>query len=386
MDPGPLHEALRPHRPRLLTPALIIDLDAVAHNARAMFERAGPGRWRPHIKTVKQSRIIGILLDVGVRHFKCATIGELQLVLETADAQIEDAVDVLVAYPPTEAACGAILSVRAQHPRHRVQLLVDNAAHAAALDQWVGQMAPGQKVDAMLDVNMGMDRTGIEPEDWQRDAGRLDTLRNLELTGLHGYDGHWKWDQRDEAHRAYDRLMTLSKGLPAMEFIITSGTHSYAHALAYDGFGTGEATHQISAGTIVLSDLRSGPAAEDLGLQQAAFVATRVISAPAIDRVTLDAGSKAIAPDMPPPACAVVGHRNLEPMHASEEHRPVKVTKGVAPDHGDLLFLVPEHICTTVNLYRRALYLRDGQVAGDGPVEAMSRSLWQDEWQPGADR
>lgn len=384
MDPAALHRALLPHRDRLLTPALVIDLDAAEHNARAMAERAGPSRWRPHVKTLKQSALVGVLLDVGVRHFKCATVDELDLVLRTASSRTPDPVDVLVAYPPSRPTCEAILAVQARESnrRHRVQLLLDSTGHARAVDAWVREAAPHEPVDAMLDVNLGMDRTGSAPEQWQRDASRLDPLTHLRITGLHGYDGHFTWDQRDAAHRAFDELCGLARILEPLQFLVTSGTHGYAHALAYSRFQADDTswTHQVSPGTLVLSDLRSQDAAEDLDLRQAAFVATRVISAPTIDRITLDAGSKAIAPDMPAPSCAVVGHRNLEPLTASEEHRPVRVTKGVAPEVGDMLFLVPEHVCTTVNLYRRAVYLRDGGVIGDGPVEAMAHSLWRDDW------
>ena len=55
-------------------------------------------RWRPHVKTVKQSAIVELLLDAGVRRFKCATLEELTMVLATAERR-DTAVDVLLAYP-----------------------------------------------------------------------------------------------------------------------------------------------------------------------------------------------------------------------------------------------------------------------------------------------
>ena len=39
-----------------------------------------------------------------------------------------------------------------------------------------------------------------------------------------------------------------------------------------------------------------------------------------IARVTLDAGSKGISPDVEPPACKIVGWPGLDPQRASEEH------------------------------------------------------------------
>ena len=45
--------------------------------------------------------------------------------------------------------------------------------------------------------------------------------------------------------------------------------------------------------------------------------------------------------------------------------------------HYDALgLLVPDHVCTTVNLYRRALLLRGGAVIGETAIEAASHRLW----------
>jgi D-serine deaminase-like pyridoxal phosphate-dependent protein len=127
---------------------------------------------------------------------------------------------------------------------------------------------------------------------------------------------------------------------------------------------------------VLLSDLRSDPAARALGLRQAAFVATRVIARPRPDRITLDAGSKAIAPDRPAPSCAVLGRPELEPLSPSEEHLPVRVRGGDVPARGEVLWLVPDHVCTTVNLYREAVYVRGDAPVGRGAVEAAGRRSW----------
>jgi D-serine deaminase-like pyridoxal phosphate-dependent protein len=379
-----LESALSPHVGRLLTPALVIDLDAAEHNVRAMIARAGhPDRWRPHVKTVKQSAIVQALLAAGVRQAKCSTLDELALVLETArEREVE--VDVLLAYPPSAPVCAGALALRAAHPRSTVQLLADGCDHLAMLDDWVASAGAATPVDVFLDVDVGMHRTGASRHAWSAGKEVLRSLASLRVVGLHGYDGHIEWHEEEEAHRGYDALCELARELPRpddLRFVITSGTHSYAHALAHPGLADGPWRHQVSPGTVVLSDLRSKEAAQDLGLQQAAFVASRVIST-GEDRVTLDAGSKALAPDMPPPACAVIGWPHLEPMQAHEEHRPARIGGGPAPALGTLLFLVPDHVCTTVNLYSSVLYVRGDELARGGSVEAAGHSLWLTEAGP----
>jgi D-serine deaminase-like pyridoxal phosphate-dependent protein len=367
-----LTRALAPLLDELLTPALVVDLDAVAHNIAATIERVGgPQRWRPHLKTCKQAVIVAQMLDAGLRHFKVATPDELDLLLQTA-AKVEG-VDVLFAYPAARATLRAVLSL-ARASTARVCVLADSLAHLEQLAHDATQLGWQQPLPVMLDVDLGMHRTGSTPEVWR---SLTELPSPLALVGLHGYDGHLGWDRRAEAHAGYDQLCELATTLAlALDLdltnieLVTSGTHSYGHALAHARLSEGPWSHRVSPGTIVLSDLRSHAAAADIGLRQAAFVATRVISV-APGRVTCDAGSKAITPDGSPPTCAVLDHPELTPLRASEEHLPCELARqSAAPALGQLLWLIPDHVCTTVNLHREAVWLRDGRFAGFGPVAA----------------
>jgi D-serine deaminase-like pyridoxal phosphate-dependent protein len=232
----------------------------------------------------------------------------------------------------------------------------------------------------LLDVDVGMQRTGTSVARWQRAWDAVVGNEGVRIAGLHGYDGHLGWSAEAAAHDGYDQLVELAQKLPRPKKkrdklqVVTSGTHSFDHALRHKGLGDGPWQHQVSPGTLVLSDLRTKEPAEALGLQQAVFVATRVISRPGSDRVTLDAGSKAMNPDRSDPACAVLGWPNLETLEPSEEHRPAVAREGERPQFGDLLFLVPAHACTTVNLHRYVHYIEGGEHVARGPVEAMSRT------------
>lgn len=372
-----LTRALAPMLDELLTPALVIDLDAVAHNIAATIERVGgPDRWRPHLKTCKQAVVIALMLDAGLRHFKVATPDELDLLLQTAAAHAgAEAVDVLFAYPASRAALAAVLSL-ARTSTARVTVLADSPTHLDQLARDATQLGWHDPLAVMLDVDLGMHRTGSTPEVW-RSLSELPAP--LALAGLHGYDGHLGWDQRAEAQLGYDRLCELATALSQLAApgemieLLTSGTHSYAHALTHAALREGGWQHRISPGTIVLSDLRSHAAAADIGLRQAAFVATRVISV-GPGRVTCDAGSKAITPDGKAPTCAVLDHPELTPLRASEEHLPCELGElagqAAAPALGQLLWLIPDHVCTTVNLHREAVWVQDGRFAGFGPVAA----------------
>ncbi|MGB1699942.1 MAG: D-TA family PLP-dependent enzyme, partial [Nannocystaceae bacterium] len=200
---------------------------------------------------------------------------------------------------------------------------------------------------------------------------------DLSFRGLHGYDGHHRSHERSAAHTSYDSLVQLARTLelqPA-HTVITSGTHSYEHALVHGGLSEGPWQQEVSPGTIVLSDLRSAHAADALSLRQAVFVASRVVSV-GEGRVTLDAGSKALNPDVRPPHCALLGWPELEVGSPSEEHLPVWGPTDAMPALGELVWIVPAHACTTVNLYQEALYVRDGTYAGAGTIDAAGHPLW----------
>ncbi len=379
-----LASAVEPRLDDVLTPALVIDLDAVDHNLAAMIRRVGsPARWRPHIKTVKQSRIVEALLRARVHQLKCATLDELALALRVADG-LGVVVDVMVAYPLSPPAVRGLVAIMAAHPKDTVRIVADSPAHLRRLDAQLGELGCPDGLSVMLEVDTGMHRTGTPADRWRDAADELGTA-HAPVSGLHGYEGHVEWEERDAAAAGYAQLVALAK-LPALagriDVIVTSGTHAYHHALADEGLADGPWTHQVSPGTIVLSDLRTAPAAADIGLRQAAFVLTRVVSNPAPDRVTLDAGSKGIAPDRPAPGCAVLGWPGLVPLTPSEEHLPLRLERGDAPAAGEPLWLVPEHVCTTVNLYRTALYVRSGTWVDVGEVEASGRTQLVSAFEP----
>lgn len=366
--------ALAPILDELITPALVLDLDAVDHNIAATLRRVGdPQRWRPHLKTSKQAVVIEALLGQGVTCFKVATLDELALALACAG---ERSIDVLIAHPLTRPAFEASRRLAAAHPSARVQWLADSPEHLDALTSWA-RHAP---LLAALDVDLGMARTGSPPERWTAWLAQAERARRVAITSLHGYDGHLRASDREAAHAGYDRLLALADaaaeaGLATLARLdlVTSGTHSFSLALDHPGLARGPARHQISPGTIVLCDRRSAHAAAELGLRQAAFVAARVISRGA-ERVTLDAGSKSITPDGDPPVCEVVDHPELVPLRASEEHLPCRLAPGArAPELGALVWLVPDHVCTTVNLHREALWIRGDRLVGRGPIASGHR-------------
>ena len=139
----------------VLTPALAVYPEIVASNIQAMLRLLGGDgdRWRVHIKTAKLGYTLGMLIESGVRNFKCATTLELLVAAESG------ASDVLVAYPMVGANARRLGEIAEQFKEVRISVLAENAEQVR---QWAAS-----RVGVFLDINPGMNRTGIAQEQKQ---------------------------------------------------------------------------------------------------------------------------------------------------------------------------------------------------------------------------
>jgi D-serine deaminase-like pyridoxal phosphate-dependent protein len=130
----------------------------------------------------------------------------------------------------------------------------------------------------------------------------------------------------------------------------------------------------VSPGTVVYCDATSLSQLPEYQYLPAAIVMTRVVSHPAPDIITCDAGHKTVSADAGIPTCTVLGHPELEPLVPSEEHLPMRVADGAAvPAIDELLYLVPRHVCPTVNNFDDAVIISDRKVIAVEPVSARGR-------------
>jgi D-serine deaminase-like pyridoxal phosphate-dependent protein len=355
---------------RLLTPALVIDAQAVDANIEATLSALGgnAGRWRPHVKTAKLAWTIERLLAHGVTAFKCATTRELQAL---ADA---GATDVLFAMPLMKASAVRLAEIGGRHPELVVSALTDAVA---MLDHWPAG------VGLTIDLDVGMHRTGLDVDDHEAVlALAVQALeRGIALAGLHAYDGHLgslpPRERRIEVHAALDRVAAVAErlieaGIP-IRLITTSGSLTFVDAVGHEPLASLGVPHQVSPGTVVYFDLTSERhLGGSLGHRAAAHVVACVISAPREGWITCDAGHKAVSADAGVPTCAVAGRPDLEPGTPSEEHLPIHGTARL-PALGELLALVPRHVCPTINLFDSAILLDAGNPPRVIPVTARGR-------------
>jgi len=357
----------------VMTPALLVYPDAIGANIAAILTTLGGAgdRWRAHVKTAKLAFTMRMLADCGVTNFKCATTLELVVACESG------ARDVLVAYPVVGANARRVREIAQSFPAVRVSILAENEEQ---IRQW-----SGSRLGVFLDVNPGMNRTGIEQDHRDEIVALTRTIRSagLPFRGLHYYDGHFggldESERTPAAHRGYEQLLKVVEALEQsglrVEEVITAGTPTFPASLAFAGFRGRQFVHRISPGTVVYNDATSlAQLPVSLGLQPAVLVMTCVVSHPRAGIITCDAGHKSVSADAGVPTCIVAGHPELAPLGPSEEHLPMAVAEGAAaPKVGDILYLIPRHVCPTVNNFDSAILVRNNKVESLEKVSARGR-------------
>ena len=143
---------------QLDSPALVFYQERMTANIEKLKQSIHDlNRLRPHVKTHKTIEITLQLLEAGITKFKCATIAEAEML------GISKAPDVLLAYQPTGPKIDRFIQLIKTYPETSFSCLIDNEfslksiAHAA--------LAAGVIVRLFIDLNVGMNRTGIQPED-----------------------------------------------------------------------------------------------------------------------------------------------------------------------------------------------------------------------------
>ena len=371
---------------RLCSPSLVIYADVLRQNVERVIKACGGAhRWQPHIKTVKSKDMIRELINSGVKQFKCATSREAELLGQTLRGRGDGPFEVVVSYPHTGPTLARIAAAAracrygnasdgdAEEDIVSWAVIVEDVAGAREVVEAgrtrdpllnIGSFDEDRPValDVYLDINPGMNRTGCPLDNALATARAIRAEVGERFSGLHMYDGHaggllkeHSGDRRklDAAlFPLYDKLLEIDGALGATCTLITAGTPALLSSVAHAGLAvTGR--HRVSAGTIVLGDLRSFDECP-VGLEPAAVVVSRCVSNPTAGVYTLDAGVKALAADAGDPLCQIIGKTDYALRKASEEHLPVECAS-IAK--GDVLYLVPKHICPTVNLAETALWV-----------------------------
>ncbi len=349
------------------TPALCLDLPAVERNIDRManFLRGHRARLRPHSKTHKSPAIAEMQLAAGAIGITCAKLGEAEVM---AAAGVRD---ILVANQIVGSTKIARLMLLARATD--IMVAVDDADNVAEVD--AAARASGLTLRVLVEVNVGLNRCGVEPGDATLAlARRVVSAPGLRFEGLMGYEGHAVFvPDRDERKGQTDAA--LAALMYARDCLIEDGIEvkivSGGGTGTFDITGAHAGMTEIQAGSYATMDANYREVVK-VPFEYGVFVAAEVISTARPGAAVVDLGMKAITKDFGMPK--VGAPEGWEIVALSEEHATLKSTGGRPLHLGDRVMIYPNHGCTTINLHDRFFALRDGRVEAIWPVAARGKS------------
>lgn len=339
------------------TPALAIYPDRVKNNIDALVKSIDDvKRLRPHIKTHKSSEVTKMMLAAGIRKFKCATIAEAEMLA------IAGAPDVILAYQPVGPKANRLAELTKKFPSTSFAALVDNLEVTKHISKVFADS--DQTLPVYIDLNVGMNRTGIVPQKALTLYEAASSLNGIKIVGLHAYDGHIRdvdfAERTKKSDEAFTHVLALRDTIES-KFniklaIVAGGTPTYSvHCKRKEV--------ECSPGTFVYWDKGYEDILKEQRYQHAALVISRIVSKPTDDTICVDLGHKAIAAENPlDKRVFFLNAPDITPTGHSEEHMVFKIAPGSSYEVGDVLYGVPFHVCPTIALHDRPAIVVDHQV------------------------
>lgn len=358
----------------LETPAVVVDLDVMDRNLSRMaaYCRKHNLLLRPHTKSHKIPELAKLQLASGASGITVAKLGEAEVMLEAGIT------DILIAYPIVGEEKTQRLASFAE--RAAITVALDSEAAALAISEAVSQR--GAKVGILVELDVGFHRCGVANEaEASTLAKKIASLPGLELKGVMFFPGHFtvppekRTELRVGVNDLLDRVQeTFARdGLPLANISGGSTPTAYESELFHG-------VNEVRPGMYIFNDKTTvGISAAELG-DCALSVLVTVVSTSVSGRAIVDGGSKTFSSDRYQ-AEDLVGFGLVKEDHAavveklSEEHGHLNVQKSERRYRvGERLSIIPNHVCTTVNLHDQIYGVRNERVeavwnvAGRGKV------------------
>lgn len=343
------------------TPCAVIDLDVVERNiakAQTLCDNAGVAN-RPHIKTHKSPLLAQMQIAAGAQGITCQKLGEADVM---ANAGISD---IIIATNLLGAARSGRLS--ALQKRMPLKVCADNPVSLSEYSK--AAISANRVLDVLIECDTGQLRAGVEtPTEALKLAQIIKDDPMLNFVGLLFYPSLESWPQ---TQLFYDEVKVglTQIGLTAT-IVSTGGTPNFVNI----GKLNGATEHR--AGTCIFNDMMMLDAGV-ASLEECAYqVFTSVVSRAGTDRGILDAGSKTLTSDTGglDGFGHILEHPSASIQKFSEEHGFLDLSKCVdKPSVGDIVRVIPNHVCVSVNMFDQLVAVRDGEISQIIPVAARGR-------------
>jgi len=344
------------------TPAVVIDLDRVERNiarVQQVCDKAGVAN-RPHIKTHKSPLLARMQREAGAKGITCQKLGEAEVM---ADGGLDD---ILISYnilgEEKVGRLGQLLK------RVSVTVAADNPTTIEGLPP-AGEIA-GRPLGVVIECDTGRKRAGVETaREAVQLAGLIKAQPHLRFDGFLFYPTETSWPETQVFfNEAMQGIRAL--GLEA-RMVSTGGTPNLANV------GKLEGATEHRAGTYIFNDrmmLACGAATpEDCALN----VYATVVSRAAPERGILDSGSKTLTADsggLDDGLGLILEYPQARIKAFAEEHGFLDLTRSNdRPKVGDIVRVVPNHVCVVVNMVDRLIAVRGDDIVDVLPVAGRGK-------------
>ncbi|MGG3741983.1 alanine racemase [Paenibacillus chibensis] len=349
----------------LETPCIVIDENVVQHNIEQMAGVAAHNgvRLRPHIKTHKIPEIALRQLAAGAEGITAAKVGEAEIMAE------HGVKDIFIAYPvisPSKIKRIIALS-------HQIHVIVGVESMEGAENLSREAVAAGVTLSVRLEIDTGLARTGISPDRALQLAQNIAALPGLDLSGIFTfkgavYQGSGTLDLEAAGQEEGRIMVATAEKLRAagidIRDVSVGSTPTAPYAAAVEG------VTEIRPGTYIFYDRMLAVMGACSKEDWAAKVLVTIVSVPAEDRLVVDGGSKTFATDVQPgqPPLHLKGFGEIVELpdavfeKMNEEHGMIRTSGPHGLHVGDVLSIVPNHICPTVNLHNEVYVTKEGVI------------------------
>ncbi len=357
----------------LPTPAVVVDLDVVERNLTRMarYCREHGLNLRPHTKTHKTPEVARLQLASGAAGLTVAKVGEAEVMVK---AGLDD---ILVAYPVFGTENLQRLARLAES--HRLLISLDSLVTAQELSRAVS--ARGASIGILVEFDAGLHRCGIAPSpELVQVAQTIQKLPGLKLRGLMTYTGNIWGEESARLAEAADVAARVAEarhlfevaGLP-LEIVSGGSTPSAFLSHLIPGLT------EIRPGTYVYNDLNTYYQGACQLADCAVRVFTTVVSTAVPGRAMVDAGSKTLSSDTlnagPKYGHGMIMEAPDAPLFKlNEEHGHVDTTRSAHSFcGGEVVSVIPNHVCTCINMHDEVFFCRDHQLLGSWRVAARGK-------------
>jgi D-serine deaminase-like pyridoxal phosphate-dependent protein len=314
---------------------------------------------RPHIKTHKSPELAKLQIKAGARGITCQKLGEAEVM---ANAGIDN---ILISYnllgDEKMARLGALRS------RIDVTVAADNPVVISDLTK--AAAAAGRSLPVVVECDTGRKRAGVERPGEAIDLARvISTSPGLSFAGFMLYPTERGWPQ---AQTFFDEALAGVRALGLEPAIVSTGGTPNLKNL---GQLRGATEHR--PGTYIYND-RMQMAAGVATLDDCALhIYATVVSRAAPERGILDAGSKTLTADSGglDGFGLILEHPEAKISRFAEEHGFLDLARSnTRPNIGDVVRIVPNHVCVVVNMLDEVVMVRGEEIVGVLPVAARGK-------------